>query len=1038
MAAAAELTETGSPAFVVMGIESIGLDAVPTDLQRMPDGRIFLLAPRVIALGDGVRWKTFHQSPADPTEAGPGAAIDHDGRIYLGTAAGIARIEFTDDGFWRLAPVTPWAPAGAPPLSIPQARVTNTGSHWIWHSQTGPLVAWRPGESPRLLGAAESFEQVFEFEGEILLSERDGGPLSRLRDQQHDTILKAGTFTAITATVPLGEGRLLVGTYGRGLQVFDGRTVAPLTATGPLAGGTRIIDLCSTEGPFFAAALDNLGVLFFNRDGRVLQTADRFLDQRLARVKRLVTEPGGVIWGLLEGGVVRIAFPAPVSNFEPLLSAGLTTVHPLRIGGRLWIHADGKVYRGRYDSDGRLAGLDDDAPGLEFINVLSTAETVPVAGSEAGPYFRGASGWEPFAPGIRSLRVLPLHTEDGCWLYAATAEIGLLRVRGGRVEIAERIPVPGLGDSFNKPVADRAGSIWLELGLGRVVRLRLAAGRPHAELFGPEHGTLPSWPQLFTIDGTIAANFADRVLRFDEAGQRFVAAGEFTRQFPGVDVIFGRPALDTAGRVWLTSEGTVRVFEKHGEQWAPVPLHVPVGFAPYYFTFEGGVVWMHAQHRFARFDPSLPAPRATAPRTQITHVTLTTGSRLLFPVDGRLPPLAYADNSLTVHFLAGGNPFANPVTFETRLQGTGEDWTPCGSLGSVTFNRLKEGSYVFEVRPRSGKTVGAPTTQAFVIRPPWYRTTWAYLLYILIGLATIGGAAAGWSFLARRDRSRLEYLVSHRTAQLRQSEERYRVLNSELEQRVAERTAALADANAKLVDANRELEAFSYSVSHDLRSPLRNISGFASLLQQRVATVIDKESARFLGIVANEAVRLSQLIDSLLAFSRLGRAELKEVPVELQSLVETVRRDLATEQNGRNIDWQLGALPSVVGDPTLLRQVFANLVGNALKFTRGRSPALITVGTLVDPAHPRHHTFFVRDNGAGFDPKYSANLFGVFQRLHSAKEFEGTGIGLANVRRIVARHGGQVWAEGAPDQGATFYFTLPGVPAPAAPPPADH
>ncbi len=1027
-------TEAGSPAFVVVGAESFGLEAAPTDLRRMPDGRILLLAPRQIALGDGVRWQTFRQDPADRTEAGPGAAIDETGRIFLGTPAGVARVEFGDGVLWRPVPVTPWAPEGTPPLSMPQAAVAETGRHWIWHSLTGPLVAWRPGEQPRLLGESQTFEHVFEFADGLVLSERFGGRLSRLGEGPTDTIATSVTFNAITCTVPFGPGRVLAGTYGRGINVFDGRTLQPLATTGLLTGGARIFDLCATEGGFFAAALDNFGIIFFNREGRILQTLERSLDQRLARVRRLVPAPGGVIWGLLDGGVVRIAFPAPISHFESLLSSGVTTAHPVRIAGRLWILSDGKAYRGRYDDTGRLAGLDNDTPHLEFVNALSSLDGVPVAGTEAGAFFRTDRGWVPFAEEIHGLRVHDLGAPDGRRLYSAIDEIGWLRSIGGSAEILERIPVPGLRQSFNKPVADRAGNIWLELGSGHVARLRLVADRPLAELFDAEHGVPANWPQLFTIDGVIAANFADRIFRFDEDQHRFVPAPEFAGAFPGVATIFGRPGTAAAGRVWLTCGGRVRVFEKGDRGWTRVALEVPVGFAPYYLTFEnGGVVWMHAQHHLARFDPAMPVATVVPLRTQITHVTLAAANRLLVPVADQLPPIPYADNSLTVHFLVCGNPFATPVTFETRLRGAGEDWANSGSVGSATFNQLKEGSYVVQIRPRSGDTPGEPATLAFVVRPPWFRTPWAYLLYVLSGLATIVGAAAAWSYLARRERDRLEHLVSHRTAQLRQSEERYRVLNIELEQRVAERTAALADANARLVDANRELEAFSYSVSHDLRSPLRNISGFSSLLQQRVGHTIDRESARFLGIVSTEAVRLSQLIDSLLAFSRLGRAELKEVPVDLATVIEAVRSETAPEESGRTVEWRIASLPTVRGDPTLLRQVFANLIGNALKFTRGRNPAVIAIGALADPAHPHQHTVFVRDNGAGFDPKYSTNLFGVFQRLHSAKEFEGTGIGLANVRRIVARHGGRVWAEGVPGQGATFYFTLPATTAPASP-----
>jgi signal transduction histidine kinase len=315
-----------------------------------------------------------------------------------------------------------------------------------------------------------------------------------------------------------------------------------------------------------------------------------------------------------------------------------------------------------------------------------------------------------------------------------------------------------------------------------------------------------------------------------------------------------------------------------------------------------------------------------------------------------------------------------------------------------------------------------------------------------------GQAGAVAVFHDMTERRRAQRAIERLNADLRR-------LNEDLEQRVADRTAELAaktaalqahtaeqairagerEAHAEMLRvANAELESFSYSVSHDLRAPLRAIDGFAKMLILDHGDRLDATGRRYLDKVRSGAQQMGQLIDGLLAFSRLQRQEMIHGRVRVATLVDDVWEELAADRAGREIHLSVNPLPPATGDPRLLRHVVANLLGNAVKYTRGREVARIEVGVEPDGSDGRV-AYFVRDNGTGFDMRYADKLFQVFQRLHRAEDYEGTGIGLALAYQIVCRHGGRMWATSAPDQGATFYFTLAGVPTEESDhgPPAD-
>jgi signal transduction histidine kinase len=285
-----------------------------------------------------------------------------------------------------------------------------------------------------------------------------------------------------------------------------------------------------------------------------------------------------------------------------------------------------------------------------------------------------------------------------------------------------------------------------------------------------------------------------------------------------------------------------------------------------------------------------------------------------------------------------------------------------------------------------------------------------FLLFVLSAVIV-----ASFSAVRRRIEDNLRHArdqLEDELQQRRQRDAEIRNLNQQLTLRAAE-----------LVTANKELESFAYSVSHDLRAPLRHLVGYSELLQKHTSGSLDEKGQRYVQTILEAAKRMGNLIDDLLAFSRIGRAETRATAVDLQQLVADVASEVGAQASSKDISWNIGALPVCYGDRALLRVALVNLLSNAVKFSSTRRPATVQIGS-VD-GHGDQSEIFVRDNGVGFDMRYVDKLFGVFQRLHRADEFEGTGIGLATVQRIVHRHGGTVRAEGTIDQGATFYFTLP-------------
>ena len=1061
------VVETGAPSFVVMGPEALGLSTAPTDLHLLPDGRVLVVSQHEIAFGDGMRWDTYVGAD-DQQRSFAQVAVGGDGRIYAGVNGEIAVIELGDGRHWRFQSV-----ATVPRVSVSEtadlANVTTFADEWYWFGGTGAVVAWKPGQKASVIGTATgSTERVFTMGKDVFFSEGTSGGLYQLRaGRAPERVTTADLLVSetITCTIPFGAGQLLVGTGSVGLKLFDGKTFRPFGPAGLLSGGHRIMDLSPAGEGFFAAAVDTVGIVFFDREGRTVQVLERSLDHRLARVRLLRYSPFGVLWAMLDDGVARVEFPSPISHFEPLIPSGLSYAQPLRHDGRLWIHADGRALRGVYDAYGRLERFADETPAGRFMFTLLDVDGHLFACNEVGVYVYEPAGWRLVLPGIVNARIgVANSTKEGMY-YVARGEYGVIR-QDGEVYTTRRIPAPELGDSYGCTV-DSAGIGWIELGLSRLGRFDPNGGDPKLRILGSADGLGDGWIEAYVFDGVARFHWGNSLSRFNDALGRFVDDGELLARYPQLTIAGGRPVTDGLGRLWYSDRSTVQALDRTAsgrDRLIDLPL---LGFAPTGCTAEAnGVVWMFVKRHLARMDLRFPSPPHVPPRALITSVQFSSGSREIFSLGTALEPLKYADNSLVIHFAAPANPFSAPVTFEVLLEGLGGHWISTGAVGSASFTQLKEGDYVFRVRPVAGGNVpGGESRLKLTVRPPWFRSPLAWVGYVAAVVGAFTFAVWLSSYLEHHENVRLEHLVTERTGELnatnvslgRQiaetmeksaaltvSEERYRQLNSELEKRVADRTAKL-EATLEQLAQSRKMEAMGQlagGVAHDFNNILTAMLMQIELISETPGIAPEvKDGVDQIEIMAKRAANLTR---RLLTFSRQQVVQIKIINIEdvIDNLLQMLRSLLP--ENVELVRHRTAEPLWIEGDVGLMEQVVTNLCVNArdammprgghLTISAGRVTIDEGAARLNLDARPGNFVrLVVEDNGCGMD---ATMLQHIFEPFFTTKEM-GTGLGLATVYGIAKQHHGWIEVRSEIGKGSAFQvFLLEARHAPVAAPQA--
>lgn len=533
---------------------------------------------------------------------------------------------------------------------------------------------------------------------------------------------------------------------------------------------------------------------------------------------------------------------------------------------------------------------------------------------------------------------------------------------------------------------DREGAIWATTEGGGLNRVDPRTGR--IEVFRTADG-LPSDALrgiLQDDDGVLWIGSNRGLVRFDPR-TRHVRVFDETNGLPGSQFnAHARLRLRSGEFLFGTTQGFVRFDPRALTASSPPP---PV--------------------RLTAFEVFNQEMRPGAPGSPL-HRSITETTRLEIPA--RLSVIGFQFAAISFRSM-------ERTRFRVKLEGFDEDWRDLGTEHRATFTNLDPGRYRLRVIAASAEGVWNEEGASLdlIVVPPWWRTWWfsGGVAVLLLG----GAAWTGWAISTQRlretQRQRELATERERVAERERAAEALRVLNQDLERRVTERTAELAS-------AVEELEAFSYSVSHDLRAPLRAISGFSSILIEESAPKLDQEARRHLRLITEASARMGELIDGLLSLARVSRGEMQHEPLDLSALAAAVTEELRQAQSTPRGEFVITPDLRTTGDARLLRVVLVNLLGNALKFSGKREHPRIEFGATRRNGAT---AFFVRDNGAGFDMRYAEKLFAPFQRLHSQAEFPGTGLGLATVQRIIRRHGGQLSVESEPDRGATFYFTLP-------------
>jgi signal transduction histidine kinase/ligand-binding sensor domain-containing protein len=946
-------------------------------------------------------------------------AADQDGRVWVGAVGEIGYLEANELGELEYVSLLQYLPEGKEFTDVWRTHVIedvvyfSAYKHLLWWQDGTVKSLELPGLHNLMHPVGDKLYGVEEEHGLVIFKENEvypvagGQPVEKLK---------------VFFLLPYDDDRLLIGTIDQGLFLFElprSEQAGAAEAEGRLSKlPTRADDILKSHRLYSGAALPdgkfalgtmNGGAVIISRSGELIHHIDRSSGLPDQSVWGIFCDQQQGLWLALNKGLARVELGSPI--LPVVESSGIegTVEAVVRHQGTLFTATSAGLFALKGDRFSRLEEAQSPCWSFELVHGLEGNPDQLMAGC-----YRGAHLVQPDG------RCRLVSTEfANCFLLYQSRQyprivfggvfngVRLIRLEDGQWSEIGRIA--GVVDEVRSIAEDADGALWLGTHFDGVLRVELDPEdltRPRSlQHFGLEQG-LPSLKSVKIFPTRYGLLFATQEGLYQlEDGNSFVPSNLLGPAAQELRIL--RLVPDATGGFWISTFDDRQLHARHlesgGFELIETGLQRLQNVATYSFWPEAdGTTWIGTTEGLFLYDPQLESESHQRFSTLIRDVTIRGGSPLFrgTRVLGEPPVLPYEQGSMAFTFAATDYDAPGSTLYSYRLDGFDAEWSAWMPDTKTEYTNLHEGRYCFRVRARNVYgTISDEAGFSFVVEPPWQRTLPAYLGFVvLLGLLMVGAIRLR-SLKLVRERDRLNQIVTERTEQLSRHTER-------------------------LKEAHAELESFSYSVSHDLQAPLRKLNGLLSLLFRDEKHFDERDRHLVERIIANTR-QMSELIDALLELSRTTRAQLEPEPVDLSQLAQEIVETLRAGDPDREVRVEANPDLTVVADRKLIRIALQNLLENAWKFTRTRDHAVIEIGCDgTGQADSGRQVFYVRDNGVGFDARFADKLFAPFQRLHSDSEYPGSGVGLATVYRIIRRHGGTIWADSQPDQGATFYFAI--------------